>query len=289
MASHASSVTLCAQSSATQSAASTEGRLAAVEKMLASQQVMLERLLSALEPRFSLARTPEDIYEHPPSTPDVVHEPTPDLTPEEIYERARAKAGFSDQHEWNAAYIQGLIRIDGERSKSIIMEPACPPCVNTRNLAVCVSLAENDPYCGALIYEKGVCCSWCEYEKVQGEEDERPNKNGHRTISPLDTNEDQKRKEEQKKLSARQSVFFISGEGLDREVITSQIPRYLGSDALVRPGTQHVCLPVVSRTIITDHSTESYDIQVHRRIFHHSTPASHICKIPRKPTQYPYH
>jgi hypothetical protein len=238
MVSCASSVTLCAQSSATETTASSEYRIAAIEKMLSSQQGMLHRLLSASEPRPSQAHTPEDNYE----------------PPEDVYERARIEAGFSDQHKWNAAYIQGLICIDGERSKSITLDPPCAPCANTRNLAVCVSLAENDPYCGFLIYEKGVCCGWCEYQQIQSEEGERLHEIDQRTTPPLDGSEDQKRNQEnpisiyidgqeQESPLARRCKVFIGGEGLDREVITTEIPLYLGIDSLVRPGTHRVCLP----------------------------------------------
>ncbi|KAK4143565.1 uncharacterized protein C8A04DRAFT_12244 [Dichotomopilus funicola] len=37
--------------------------------------------------------------------------------------------------------------------------------------------------------------------------------------------------------SARQNDYFVPRDGIDREVITSDICRYLGNDALVRPGT----------------------------------------------------
>ena len=30
--------------------------------------------------------------------------------------------------------------------------------------------------------------------------------------------------------------YFVPGDGIDREVITADITRYLGNDALVRPG-----------------------------------------------------
>jgi hypothetical protein len=39
----------------------------------------------------------------------------------------------------------------------------------------------------------------------------------------------------------RQSTFFINGGGIDREVITTDICRYMGNDALVKPGTHQVC------------------------------------------------
>jgi hypothetical protein len=41
---------------------------------------------------------------------------------------------------------------------------------------------------------------------------------------------------------ARQSTFFINGDGIDREVITTDICRYLGNDAVVRPGIHQVRL-----------------------------------------------
>jgi hypothetical protein len=41
--------------------------------------------------------------------------------------------------------------------------------------------------------------------------------------------------------SSRRSTFFINGEGIDREVITTDICRYLGNDALVKPGVYKVC------------------------------------------------
>ncbi|KAJ9160857.1 hypothetical protein NKR19_g2882 [Coniochaeta hoffmannii] len=37
--------------------------------------------------------------------------------------------------------------------------------------------------------------------------------------------------------SARQNEYFVPRDGIDREVITADICRYLGNDALVRPGT----------------------------------------------------
>lgn len=37
-------------------------------------------------------------------------------------------------------------------------------------------------------------------------------------------------------LSNRNNRFFLPRDGIDREVITSDICRYLGNDALVRPG-----------------------------------------------------
>jgi hypothetical protein len=43
--------------------------------------------------------------------------------------------------------------------------------------------------------------------------------------------------------SARQNEYFVPRDGIDREVITSDICRYLGNDALVRPGTYEVNAP----------------------------------------------
>jgi hypothetical protein len=43
--------------------------------------------------------------------------------------------------------------------------------------------------------------------------------------------------------AARQNEYFVPRDGIDREVITSDICRYLGNDALVRPGTYEVRWP----------------------------------------------
>ncbi len=48
---------------------------------------------------------------------------------------------------------------------------------------------------------------------------------------------------------ARKSLFFIASEGIDREVITTDICRYLGNDALVRPGVHQVRYSVHCRSI----------------------------------------
>lgn len=42
--------------------------------------------------------------------------------------------------------------------------------------------------------------------------------------------------------SNRQNEYFVPRDGIDREVITADICRYLGNDALVRPGTYEVRL-----------------------------------------------
>lgn len=42
--------------------------------------------------------------------------------------------------------------------------------------------------------------------------------------------------------SNRQNEYFIPRDGIDREVITADICRYLGNDALVRPGNYEVRL-----------------------------------------------
>jgi len=40
--------------------------------------------------------------------------------------------------------------------------------------------------------------------------------------------------------SARLATYFVPGAGIDREVITTDICRYLGNDALVKPGNYKV-------------------------------------------------
>lgn len=41
--------------------------------------------------------------------------------------------------------------------------------------------------------------------------------------------------------TSRQNEYFVSRDGIDREVISADICRYLGNDALVRPGHYEVC------------------------------------------------
>lgn len=40
--------------------------------------------------------------------------------------------------------------------------------------------------------------------------------------------------------TGRSHEYFVPKDGIDREVITADICRYLGNDALVRPGTYEV-------------------------------------------------
>lgn len=62
---------------------------------------------------------------------------------------------------------------------------------------------------------------------------------------------DRRRKDEQKAAAAaaaaaqqpkepRRVTSFVNGAGIDREVITTDIYRYLGNDALVKPGNYQV-------------------------------------------------
>lgn len=58
----------------------------------------------------------------------------------------------------------------------------------------------------------------------------------------------------------RQNEYFIPGDGISREVIQADICRYLGNDALVRPGNHNVCFPVSPILKATKHFkfSESY-------------------------------
>lgn len=47
----------------------------------------------------------------------------------------------------------------------------------------------------------------------------------------------------QPSAAARTNEYFVPQDGIDREVITADICRYLGNDALVRPGTYEVGVP----------------------------------------------
>lgn len=44
----------------------------------------------------------------------------------------------------------------------------------------------------------------------------------------------------------RQNEYFVPRDGIDREVITADICRYLGNDALVRPGNYEACRATIS-------------------------------------------
>jgi hypothetical protein len=60
-------------------------------------------------------------------------------------------------------------------------------------------------------------------------------------MSRRDDNRDRaSRSQPQAYSSARTSQFVIDAEGIDREVITADICRYLGNDALVKPGDVEV-------------------------------------------------
>ncbi len=212
---------------------------------------MLQRLLSASEPVSPPASTPEEVYEPPPAhAPKEKQEPCISRAAADIYEDARVEAGFSDWHEWNTAYIHGMIRIDGKQSKSMTKYPPCGPCGEASKFAVCVGLMDDDPYQDFLLGEKKVCCGWCEYEKMHGEEDRQQEEKYSRPTAPASC---QERKPQQNpaqggdmdghepgRQPTRQSEFFINGAGLDPEVVQNDIPLWLGIDSLVRPGTHYV-------------------------------------------------
>ena len=47
---------------------------------------------------------------------------------------------------------------------------------------------------------------------------------------------------------ARTNEYFVPKDGIDREVITADICRYLGNDALVRPGQYEVGHSRINKT-----------------------------------------
>lgn len=59
--------------------------------------------------------------------------------------------------------------------------------------------------------------------------------------------------------SQRLATYFVPATGIDREVITTDICRYLGNDALVKPGQHKVTHPAADGFIInhTDSSQNS--------------------------------
>lgn len=76
-------------------------------------------------------------------------------------------------------------------------------------------------------------------------------------------------------MTGRQNEYFIPGDGITREVIQADICRYLGNDALVRPGNHSVRHPIslfVTRASKLTHASGS------PRILHPSLSESHIGK-----------
>jgi hypothetical protein len=47
--------------------------------------------------------------------------------------------------------------------------------------------------------------------------------------------------------ASRKNEYFLPKEGIDREVLTADLCRYLGNDALVRPGTYEVSVHTSSK------------------------------------------
>lgn len=70
-----------------------------------------------------------------------------------------------------------------------------------------------------------------------------PNMTGRRE---LEGQRERERKEERERRAlpptSRTHEYFVPKDGIDREVITADICRYLGNDALVRPGDYEVGL-----------------------------------------------
>ena len=96
---------------------------------------------------------------------------------------------------------------------------------------------------------------------------------------------------------SQRGQFVLDAEGIDRDVITTDICRYLGNDALVRPGK--VVVSRRSRTFKNFHRvyprTDHWlmliagprDGQVNRRILHHRIPESHKCNFTLPSTEHP--
>ena len=54
----------------------------------------------------------------------------------------------------------------------------------------------------------------------------------------------------------RQNEYFVPRDGIDREVIPADICRYLGNDALVRPGNHNVRLPDPLKSAVFEYQTK---------------------------------
>lgn len=59
--------------------------------------------------------------------------------------------------------------------------------------------------------------------------------------------------------SQRRAVFFVPATGIEREVITEDISRYLGNDALVSPGNYKVTYPAVGFVINYTNSAQNHE------------------------------
>lgn len=81
----------------------------------------------------------------------------------------------------------------------------------------------------------------------------------------------------QQAAAARTNEYFVPRDGIDREVITADICRYLGNDALVRPGTYEVCsnYDYYSRLMADFLATEPPDPSCSARLFHQRVPKPH--------------
>jgi hypothetical protein len=92
--------------------------------------------------------------------------------------------------------------------------------------------------------------SWCEYATIPSERNRRNQETlrGGRleesgSFGRTNHQKGMKDKRPEEEHPKRVSQFFIKGNGIDREVISVDISRYLGNNAVVRPGTYKVCLP----------------------------------------------
>jgi hypothetical protein len=204
--------------------ANIETKLTDQHELLANLENLLQKLVSAQEPR-------------PPPLP----------TPSEIYERARKEAKYVDFHHWDSLYIHGLVRVNGETSISMKQVPPCEPCAAYNR--VCIVLTEEDPYREFLFVERNVCCGWCEYATIPSEHSQQNQETPR--VEHLEDSGSSILVRHEKGLNdkhlengdaAKLSTFFLNGQGIDREIISQNITRYLGNNALVRPGTYVVCL-----------------------------------------------
>jgi D-serine deaminase-like pyridoxal phosphate-dependent protein len=76
----------------------------------------------------------------------------------------------------------------------------------------------------------------------------------------MSSGRDRERDRRAQAASARTNEYFVPKDGIDREVITADICRYLGNDALVRPGNYEV-----SRCSLTKLSSVSNTRLIMRR------------------------
>jgi len=73
--------------------------------------------------------------------------------------------------------------------------------------------------------------------------------------------------------------WFVSGEGIDRHVIVTDIQRYLGNDATVRPGTGTGENEVRDAQAVFSLARHAYNDPGRYRLLDKGIPESYDCRL----------